>query len=80
MVIEHLNVMGCGMKHVSNNYIGEGQFIMVRSALYIQNSTEVSLYGSSISHNNGIGFLMYDTNGTVNIMKSSFINNTMNMA
>ncbi|XP_065888956.1 uncharacterized protein [Dysidea avara] len=80
LVIEHLNVMGCGMKHVSNNYIGEGQFIMVRSALYIQNSTDVSLYGSSISHNNGIGLLMYDTNGTVNITKSSFINNTMNMA
>ena len=79
LVIEHLNFIGCGMKHVSNNYIGEGQFIMVRSALYIQNSTDVSLYGSSISYNNGIGLLMYDTNGTVNITKTSFINNTLNM-
>jgi len=80
LVIEYLNVMGCGMKHVSNNYIGENQFIMVRSALYIQNSTDVFLYGSIISHNNGIGLLMYDTNGTVNITKTSFINNTLNMA
>ena len=79
LVIEHLNVMGCGMKHVSNNYIGEGQFIIVRSALYIQNSTDVSLYESSISHNNGIGLLMYDTNGTVNITKSSFTSNMLNI-
>ena len=80
LVIEHLKVMGCGMKHVSNIHIGGGQFIVVRSALYIQNSTDISLYGSSISHNNGIGLLIFDTNGTVNITKTSFISNVLNMA
>ena len=66
------------MKHVSTNDIG-GRFIIVRSALYIQNSTNASLDNVIVSKSNGIGLLIYDTNGSVSIRKSFFINNTLNM-
>ena len=80
LVIENVNILGCGMKHVSTNHLGAGEFIVVRSALYIQNSTNISLYNMSISNSNGIGLLMYDTNGTVNITMTYFINNKLSMA
>jgi len=76
LVIDHVNIMGCGMKHNSTEF-GKEKFITVRSALYIQNSTNISLYNMSISNSNGIGLLMYDTNGTVNITGTSFISNKL---
>ena len=79
LIIENVNIFGCGMKHVSTNHVGLGEFILVRSALYIQNSTNISLYNMTISNNNGIGLLMYDTNGTVNITETSFISNKLNV-
>jgi len=51
---------------------------MVRSALYFQNSTNISLYYMNIN-SNGIGLLMYDTSGTVNITGTAFINNKLNV-
>ena len=68
------------MKHVSTNHIGAGKFITVRSALFIQNSTNVSLDNVTIFESNGIGLLVYDTNGSVSITKSSFINNNLNLS
>ena len=66
------------MKHNSTNDI-EGRFIIVRSAVYIQNSTDISLDNVTISASDGIGLLIYDTNGYVSIIKSFFINNTLNL-
>ena len=77
LVITNISIAGCGMKHVSTNYI-EGRFIIVRSALYIQNSTNISLDNVTIYNNNGIGVLVYNTNESVSITRSSFINNTLN--
>ena len=78
LIITNISIVGCGMKHVSTNDIG-GRFIIVRSALYIQNSTNASLDNVIVSKSNGIGLLIYDTNGSVSIRKSFFINNTLNM-
>ena len=79
LVITNISIVGCGMKHVTTNHIGAGKFITVRSALYIQNSTNIILENVAISESNGIGLLVYDTNGTVNITKSFFINNNLNV-
>ena len=79
LVITNISIVGCGMKHVTTNHIGAGKFITVRSALYIQNSTNIILENVAISESNGIGLLVYDTNGTVNISKSFFINNNLNV-
>ena len=77
LVITNISIVGCGMKHNSTNHINK-TFIEVRSALYIQNSTNVSLDNVTICNSNGIGLLVYDTNGYVSITKSSFINNALN--
>ena len=78
LVITNISIVGCGMKHVSTNHIGAGRFIIVRSAVFIQNSTDISLDNITISESNEIGLLVYDTNGSVSITKSSFINNDLN--
>ena len=77
LIITNISIVGCGMKHISTNHIGAGKFLFVHSALYIQNSTNISLDNISISESNGIGLLIYDTNGDVNITKSSFIDNNL---
>ena len=78
LIITNISILGCGMKHVTTNSIRAGKFIFVRSALFIQNSTNISLDSLTISKSNGIGLLVYDTNGSVSIKKSSFINSSLN--
>ena len=78
LVIHHLNITGCGMKHVSTSQIKIGHFITFRSALFIQNSTNVTIDHVNMFSNNGIGVLIIDTNGVVCVSSSSFIGNTLN--
>ena len=80
LVIANISIVGCGMKHITTNHIGAGKYIFVRSAVFIQNNTNVSLNHVAISESNGIGLLFYDTNGFVTITKSSFINNNLNLS
>ena len=75
--INNITIVGCGMKHVTTNHKAE-KFVYVRSALFIQNSTNISLDNITVSESNGIGLLIYDTNGSINITKSSFVNNSLN--
>ena len=77
LTIDHLSIVGCGMKCITSNYHGIGNFISVRTAMYIQNSTNVFLVGFKISNSTGIGLLVYDTNGLVNITRSTFTNNKL---
>ena len=79
LVITNISIVGCGMKHISTNHIGARKFITVRSALFIQNSTNIILDNIEINESNGFGLLVYDTNGTVSITQSSFINNNLNL-
>ena len=74
--VEHLNITGCGMKHNSSVFIST-QFIVLRSALFILNSRAVSISNINISDNNGVGILIYDTNGTVGIVDSLFVGNKL---
>ena len=78
LIITNISIVGCGMKHVTTNPIRAGKFRLVRSALFIQNSTNISLDSLTISKSNGIGLLLYDTNGSVSIKKSFFINSNLN--
>ena len=74
LVITNISIVGCGMKHVTTSRLRSWEFVSVRSAMFIQNSTNVTLNSVSISNSNGIGLIAYDTNGSVSITKSSFIN------
>ena len=76
LIVTNISIVSCGMKHNSTNHIG-GRFIVVRSALYIQNSTNIIFDNVTIYESNGIGLLVYDTSGSVRIVRSSFINNTL---
>ena len=78
IVIRYLNITGCGMKHVSTSQLKVGHFITVRSALFIQNSTNVAIGYVNVINNNGIGVLIVDTNGSVCVFNSSFIGNALN--
>ena len=79
LIITNISIVGCGMKHNSTNHIEAGKFITVRSAVFIQNSTNIILDKVAISESNGIGLLVYDTNGIVNFTKSLFIDNSLNL-
>ena len=76
LTIEHLNITGCGMKHNSSVFIIV-QYIVLRSALFILNSSDVSISNINVFDNNGVGILIYDTNGTVDIVDSLFIGNKL---
>ena len=75
LAIEYLNIVGCGMKHVSTSILKDEQFITFFSALYVQNSTNLSVRNVNISNSNGTGLAIIDTNGTVDIFDSVFNNN-----
>ena len=75
LTIEYLNIIGCGMKHISTSQFKVGEFVMFKSVLLIQNSTDVTIKHVNISDSNGIGLSIVDTNGTVNIIDSVFSNN-----
>ena len=77
LVITNISIVGCGMKHNSTNHIKE-RFIEIRSAVYIQNSTNITLDNVTIRNSNGIGLLIFNTNGSVSITRSSFVNNILN--
>ena len=77
LTIDHLSIVGCGMKRITSNYHGIGNFISVHTAMYIQNSTNVLLVGFKISDSTGIGLLVYDTSGLVNITRCTFMNNKL---
>ena len=75
LTIEHLIIVGCGMKHVSTSISKGGQFITFLSALYVQNSTNLSVRNVNISNSNGTGLVIVDTNEMVSILSSVFRNN-----
>ena len=58
LIIDHLRIVGCRMKHISSSYHGKRHFISVYYAMFIQNSTNVPLVGVSVSYSIGIGLLM----------------------
>ena len=75
LTIQHLNITGCGMKHMSSVFFGK--HIVLRSALFILNSTNLLISNINVFDNNGAGLLIYDTNGMVNITDSLFTGNKL---
>ena len=67
------------MKHISSSYDERENLISVRSAMFVQNTTNVFLVGFNISNSNGIGILVYDTSGLVNITRCIFTNNKLSL-
>ena len=79
LCIEHLNITGCGMRHNSSVFF-KTKFIVLQSAVFIQNSSGISISSMNFVENNGVGLLIYDTNGTVHIVNSLFTDNELKAA
>ena len=77
LIIDHLIIVGCGMRHTSTSYYEKEKFISIYSALFIQNSSDIFLMNVNISDSTGIGLLMYDTSGLVNITRCNFTHNKL---
>ena len=79
LLIQYVYVKWCGMIHVSASQVFiSSQFVYFRSALYFQNSTDLNITNAKIYDNNGIGVVIIDCNGTINITHSEFSNNSLN--
>jgi len=79
LVVERLNFIGCGTKHTSTSQIKTGELVFIYSALFIQNSTNIAINNIEVSNSNGVGLVMYDTNGNISITQSSFTNNSFHL-
>jgi hypothetical protein len=75
--IYSITLSGCGSLHFSIAQPFGEDMIKFKSALYILNSTNVSIRFTTIKNSSGVGLVMYDTNGIVLIDNSHFINNKM---
>ena len=80
LVVEHIKITDCGMRHASTSISKHGEFITHLSALYVQNSTDLILFNVNISNSNGTGLSIVDTNGTINIISSFFSNNRVTLS
>ena len=78
LIIDHLTIVRCGMRHVnSTSYLAGRNFISAHSAILIQNSTNISMANVNIFNCSGVGLLIYDTDGLVNITDSVFAYNML---
>ena len=82
LLIQYIHIKWCGMVHVSTSQVTSSkhlfQFVYFRSAVYFQNCTNLSMTNIKIYDNNGIGMAIVDSNGTINITYSEFMNNSLN--
>ena len=77
VVLENLEIVGCGMKRNSSSSIDGGKTrLPLKTALYFQHCSDVSLLKVSLDESTGIGATMYDTQGRVEIKSCSFIGST----
>lgn len=78
LVINGLWIRNCGSLQQSTSRENENStFYMFRSAVYVLNCTSVSVFGCNFVHNYGLGMVIFDTNGLVDISFSRFINNSV---
>lgn len=74
LLVTDLSIQNCGALHYSSgiNTTGSTKPELFRSAVYTINSTNISVQFANISRNIGIGLAMFDCNGTINILNSTF--------
>ena len=77
VVLENLEIIGCGMKRNSSSSIDGGKTrLPLKTALYFQQCSDVRLLNVSLDESTGIGVTMYDTQGRIVIKDCSFIGST----
>lgn len=76
LALVNLTIENCGMLQKSSTLSeGNSNYELTWCAVYVINSTNLTIKDISISHSRGTGLLIYDTNGSVEITDSLFDNN-----
>ncbi len=71
--LSHFAITGCSMVQYSSAFTS--RYEEMKCAVYVVNSTDVTIEKAVITHNIGTGLVIYDTAGYVNILNSSFEDN-----
>lgn len=81
LTIRNVAFVGCGAEHDSTTTdllsSGKNETAKFKSTLYIWKSTDVRIMNVGIYGSDGIGLVIFDTNGTVSISNSTFKCNQM---
>ena len=78
LTIKHLKIEKCGSKHSSTTQLfGSGKTLLLSSAVYILNCSNFKLESVHISYSDGLGIVLYDTTGVVDVSNSVFQNNSL---
>ena len=79
MALYNLTIAKCSMLQNSSTIEIQSnlEYKMVLCAVYIINCTNLTMQNVNINNNNGTGMLIYDTDGAVSIVDSTFENNTI---
>ena len=77
LTITNLTFKNCGAIHDSTsiNITASNTTTRFKSAIHLQNCTHVNITGVTVTQSNGIGLVLFDTNGTIIIENSTFENN-----
>ena len=77
---KNLKIENCGHKHNSTTQVeisGVLQMVQLSSAIYVINCSNFRLERVRVSNSHGLGVVLYDTSGVVEILHSVFNNNSL---
>ena len=75
-----ITFQNCGVLHNSTTVdIDDSSILLFRSALYIFNSTDITLESVTVNYTNGLGLTFFDTDGNNEIKNCTFANNSINL-
>ena len=80
ITIKNLRIVNCGCEHNSttqSEISGTSETVQLSSAVYFINCSNVRLENINVSNSHGLGLVLYDTSGTVEVLHSVFSNNSL---
>ena len=79
--IRNITFEHCGVLHNSTtvDITNGSSLVLFRSALYIFNSTDITLESVTVKQTNGLGLTFFDTDGNIEIKNCTFVNNSINL-
>ena len=78
--VKNLRIENCGTQHNSTTQsknLEKMQTVLFSSAVYLINCSNFRLENVHISNSDGLGLVLYDTSGVVEVIDSEFYNNSL---
>ena len=73
--ISGIQIENCGAFADSTTRFNQTSMAIFRAAVYVLNSTNISIESSAFVNNRGVGLVLFDVNGHVSVQDSNFTNN-----